>query len=324
MFSRTSERCAAELAEVLRQFLAAPAEPPAPCMPSHPALRACLQELQERWQQQLSAQQSLEREYTACRQRLNELQARLEATEARQGELANGLANAERQLAESRAEVERYRTEEQVWELVKQTLTEGCWELRVVDGDLEHPGNRLRWSQQFRALIGYSAEEFPDGWESYQQIVNPEDFRRMMGVVDDYIARGDWSTTYVVEYRMRHKQKGEVWYRERGRGFPDGQGRLGRLIGAVREISDEKLAQSLHEREMEAIQDKYEQISQVIEVIKGIADQTNLLALNAAIEAARAGDVGRGFSVVADEVKKLAGRTREATLRIQEMLPSQR
>jgi len=96
-----------------------------------------------------------------------------------------------------------------------------------------------------------------------------------------------------------------------------GRERVGEAISSISKMSDD-----VHEasRQIEALSVQSQQVGKVLDVIGAIAGQTNLLALNAAIEAARAGEAGRGFAVVADEVRALAARTQSSTLEIEEMV----
>ncbi|MBS4151630.1 chemotaxis protein [Stutzerimonas balearica] len=97
----------------------------------------------------------------------------------------------------------------------------------------------------------------------------------------------------------------------------DGRQVVERNIAAMRELSA-KISDSC--RQIETLNAKTVDIGHILEVIKGISEQTNLLALNAAIEAARAGEAGRGFAVVADEVRSLAHRTQSSAQEIQQMI----
>jgi len=97
----------------------------------------------------------------------------------------------------------------------------------------------------------------------------------------------------------------------------EGQQVVERNIAAMNRLSDLIVSSSGH---IETLNNKTVNIGQILEVITSISQQTNLLALNAAIEAARAGEAGRGFAVVADEVRNLAHRTQESAQQVQTMI----
>jgi len=133
----------------------------------------------------------------------------------------------------------------------------------------------------------------------------------------DQVATAMNEMTATVQEVARNAQQAEIAARAADDQSTSGQQVVRETVSAINALASriEGLAQT-----MNSLQTASTDIGTVLEVIKGVADQTNLLALNAAIEAARAGEQGRGFAVVADEVRQLASRTQQSTSEIQGMI----
>jgi methyl-accepting chemotaxis protein len=122
-----------------------------------------------------------------------------------------------------------------------------------------------------------------------------------------------------VEEVARNAAQASVAARDSSQSAENGRRRVEETVTAITELHG---AVGFTATEIDGLAGQVKGISGVLDVIRGIAEQTNLLALNAAIEAARAGEAGRGFAVVADEVRALAHRTQQSTAEIEQMITS--
>lgn len=206
------------------------------------------------------------------------------------------------------------------FDLGREMLQEGLWDMEVVAGDPVNPKNAFWWSQQFRRLLGYETEaEFPDVLESWASKLHPEDLDRVVGAFTAHLTDRTGRTPYDIEYRLRCKDGTFRWFRARGQTKRAADGTPQRVVGALADISLQKHEEEnqLAERENNLFMDNsLKTIGDIVGSIQKVAHQTNLLALNASVEAARAGTAGRGFAVVADEMRVLAHQVQSATAQI--------
>lgn len=206
------------------------------------------------------------------------------------------------------------------FDLSREMLNDGLWDLDIIGGDPMNAGNVFWWSPQFRKLLGFeTVDEFPDVIESWTSRLHPEDKAFALESFTQHLMDRSGRTVFDIEYRLQLRNGQYRWFQARGQTKRAADGTPLRAVGALIDIQGRKDRLMHEEEEKNRRQQTAETAKEIAELVSengSIAAQIKLISLNASIEAARAGVHGRGFSVIASAIRNLAERTADITTHI--------